>query len=38
VRAICVALACLFAYTAISTHRAHHVDYRQPAHHTTKEK
>lgn len=37
-RALCVALAALFAYTAISDHRAHHVDYRTPTHHATKEK
>jgi hypothetical protein len=34
-RVLCCALAALFAYTAITAHRAHHVDYRQPAHHTT---
>lgn len=36
-RVLCCALACLFAYTAISDHRTHHVDYRVPAHHTTEQ-
>jgi hypothetical protein len=37
-RVLCCALACLFAYTAVTTHHTHHVDYRTPTHHTTKEK
>jgi hypothetical protein len=37
VRALCAVLAALFAFTAITTHRTHHIDYRTPAHHTTKD-
>jgi hypothetical protein len=38
VRAICAALAALFAFVVITNYRAHHVDYQPPpAHHATPE-
>lgn len=33
-RGICAALAALFAFTALTTARAHHIDYRTPTAHT----